>query len=44
MILLVYLQMAKVVFGNYLRFADKVHHVDNICEAFSFEFSAIGQG
>ena len=34
MILLVYLQMAKVVFGNYLRFADKVHHVDNICDAF----------
>ena len=34
MILLVYLQMAKVVFGDYLRFAKKVHHVDNIWEAF----------
>ena len=44
MILLVYLQMTKVELGDYLRFADKFHHVDNICEAFSFEFSAIGQG
>ena len=34
MILLVYLQMTKVVLGDDLRFADKVHHVDNICEAF----------
>ena len=34
MILLVYLPMAKVVLGDYLRFAGKVHPVDNICEAF----------
>ena len=34
LILLVYLQMIKVVPGDYLRFTDKVHHVDNICEAF----------
>ena len=34
MIRLVYLQMTKVVLGDYLRFADKFHHVDNICEAF----------
>ena len=34
LILLVYLQMIKVVPGDYLRFTDKVYHVDNICEAF----------
>ena len=34
MILLVYLQMTKVVLGDYLRFADKVPHVDDVCEAF----------